>query len=37
MRFECTTVDGKNPAPLGNNGTPLFIGIHKGIIISRVA
>ena len=27
------TVDGQNPAPLGNHGKPFFVGIHRGIII----
>ena len=26
------TVDGQNPALLGNHGKPLFVGIHRGII-----
>ena len=25
------TVDGRNPAPLGNHGKPLFVGIYMGI------
>ena len=29
------TVDGRNPAPLGNHGKPLFVGIYKKIIIPR--
>ena len=27
------TVDGRNPAPLGNHGKPLLVGICRGIII----
>ena len=27
------TVDGRNPAPLGNHGKPLFVGIYRGMII----
>ena len=27
------TVDGRNPAPRGNHGKPLFIGIYRGFII----
>ena len=26
------TVDGRNPASLGNHGKPLLVGIHRGII-----
>ena len=29
-----STVDGRNPAPLGNHGKPLSVGIYRGIIIS---
>ena len=28
------TVDGHNPAPLGNHGIPFFIGVSRGIIMS---
>ena len=28
----CPTVDGQNPAPLGNHGKPLFVGIYRRII-----
>ena len=28
-----STVDGRNPAPLGNHEKPLFVGIYRGIII----
>ena len=27
------TVDARNPAPFGNHGKPVFVGIYQGIII----
>ena len=33
MRVSLHTVDGQNSAPLCNRGTPVFVGIYRGIII----
>ena len=33
QRSTVDTVDGRNPAPLGNHKKPLSVGIYKGIII----
>ena len=32
-RLRSHTVDGRNPAPLGNHGKPLFVGVYRGSII----